>query len=803
MARGRKESKLQIFPKKIDINFYHKNSEVSYDPSNKFYQITFPFQFEKEVYSFIDTFIDLIFSDEKFKDFGALPRDRNMTDFYFHIMSEFANINWAKYSKWYFERKAALSLSMKRIILNSIKQQGQLKIDDLEFFAWLSIASVTADVMEEYFIRHFEKFNVMKDTLFYLLGEIFEMMLREIYDDSEIEKTRVEQTGGSGKKPETLINRYVLVYNDIADTPQIEKIMFGKDKRILVDRATVSKVIGYFDEMVKKSKQIEKHDNLKYVLADPGMVKLILSNKNDKKYLRKLIQKDKDLKGRLIFRYGKEKVRRLIYGVVTEIGSSELLSFVRDEETLGDIFYDNEVRKYIVKLLKDVKGTTSRELLKSIYDTCDKMDRSGNTFFNRLFNKELDEIIAIGIDNISYYLRCLNNFTAIREKYGKKSSYKEESIGIKVLRQSKIKSIAPEEGGKERLECIMAPEDERTRIENMFEEGNVFYFREEGAVYPGTESGMTRGKKTFLFADLRNSTETTMRLTKDTAVFLTPYLNTVYKAVTGQGGVEIYFAGDGFAAHFAKTVDCVRAAYLVHNEFAKLRKESDEKVKINEKALFKELIKREIITDEGKLNKKIQPDDKMPENILAFLKMAWEGNIKLQEALIKTAEQFSMPRVEIGIGLSLGDLFIAVIGGEGDVKFNIVLSPSLNQAARLSGSNAEVKAYLEKLYGSKNIPRKVYVQNRKLFNHGVVLTIDVFNNLRKEVEVNLLESGKTDLSYDVFYYYDKVLDKYIALGKMEEGLSLKGIDEFVEVFEVFTVSSDVEILVNNWVKNRK
>ena len=60
-----------------------------------------------------------------------------------------------------------------------------------------------------------------------------------------------------------------------------------------------------------------------------------------------------------------------------------------------------------------------------------------------------------------------------------------------------------------------------------------------------------------------------------------------------------------------------------------------------------------------------------------------------------------------------------------------MLSPSLTQAARLSGSNAEVKKYLETLYGIKNIPRKVYVREKKLFNQGIVITNDVFNKLSK------------------------------------------------------------------------
>ena len=167
------------------------------------------------------------------------------------------------------------------------------------------------------------------------------------------------------------------------------------------------------------------------------------------------------------------------------------------------------------------------------------------------------------------------------------------------------------------------------------------------------------------------------------------------------------------------------------------------------------------------------------------------------------AGEYSMPRVEIGIGITQGDLFFAVIGEENNVRFNIVLSPSLTQAARLSGSAAEVKEYLEKLYGIKNIPRKAYTQNRKLFNQGVVITQEVFNTLRNEVEVNMIEGKKVDLSYNIYYYYDTVMDRHISLSKLEQPISLKGIDHDVEVFEVFTSVTQVDMYVDSYLKKQK
>ncbi|HNZ28503.1 MAG TPA: hypothetical protein PKJ42_00790, partial [Candidatus Goldiibacteriota bacterium] len=92
--------------RKIDLEFYCKNAEVSYDPSNKFYRVTFDFSFEKEVYDFVESFVTLVITDDKQKEFGALPADPPMTGMYFGILADFGSLGWDRYSAWYYGTRA-------------------------------------------------------------------------------------------------------------------------------------------------------------------------------------------------------------------------------------------------------------------------------------------------------------------------------------------------------------------------------------------------------------------------------------------------------------------------------------------------------------------------------------------------------------------------------------------------------------------------------------------------------------------------------------------------------------------------
>lgn len=795
--------KTPIYIQKPDLSFYHKNSEVSYDPTNKFYQVTFPYDFEKEFYVFLESFTNLLFGESKHEDFGALPKDKNMTDFYFDLLSEFGNLSWDSYNKWYFDQKTKLQEKTKKIIVNSIIQSKHLQIRDLEFFTWTSLITFYSLFVEDYFHKHFEKFNIIKETLFYFIGEILFIILQEIFNDEEIDALRIEKTGTDKKKIGSLISKYAVIFNDIASISHIEKLMFDMDNDIIIDRVILNKILQIFDIVVKNTRNFVLQDKLRNIISDMVNIRIILSNKRDRKLFIKLIRDDKEFFERLIVKYEKKRILSIIRELVSEVGNCSLVNVIRDDEIIEDLFYDKKVFVNIVKMLNEINNKKSKELKRYIYYSLDRFKRSRNRFFNILSVKEFEKIIIDILENTSFFLKILFNYFFIRDRFGRKSSYNDELSGIKIIRQSEIKLVKDDETGKENMLCVMISADQKTRIENMYMEGNIFYMRHDDFMYPGNEENV-RQKKFFMFADLRNSTETTMKLTKDTAGFLTPYLNTVYKASKENRGKEIYFAGDGYAAHFVSVVDCIRAAYTIHREFVKLRKEAEEKVRQKEKLLFRKLLSAEVITRDIKYNKGMFDKNKLDQEELDCLSIieANDGQ-HIEMAVRKISEIYSMPKVEIGIGITYGELFLAVIGEE-DVRFNIVLSPDLTQAARLSGSNADVKLYIEKLYGVKHLPRRVYVNEKKLFNQGIVITIEVFNQLKVESEVGIIEKEKIGLSYNVLYYYDKELARYISMSKLEQGIKLKGIDGDVEIIEVFTPATEVDNFINNWIiKNLK
>jgi class 3 adenylate cyclase len=727
-----------------------------------------------------------------------------MTGLYFDILADFNNAKWQDFSSWYYNHRVKLQAGIKAVILNAILGEKETGIEGLEFFSWTSVATLIAVISEEYFQRNFDTLKIMRDTLGIRLGEAFELLLKEVLNDEEVTRTRAEKTGGGKKKIEPLLNRYALMFSDPGDMAGVERIIFSRDKSIFIDRTIFNRLLNAFEAVVDTSKNVRKNDSLKNILSDMGLIKTILKNKRDRKNLLKLLGKDGGFMPRLAMKYETHVISKALKGIVAETGSSDLINFILHEDSAGDIFTDNRVKKYALKALKSIGNRRAKETAKYIGYACGRIKRAGRQFIGGLLPKEKEKILTAGIENFSGCLKITNDFSETRRKFGKKTSYGEEMLGIKILRQSFFRQGKNPAGGREYIECVRVPSDQRTRIDNLFEEGNLFYIRAGGPIYPGG-GGAARGKKFFMFADLRNSTETTMKLTKDTAGFLTPYLNAVYKMSVGNGGNEIYFAGDGYAAHYSKVTESVRSAYLIHNEFAGLRREAEVKIRDKERALFKELVKSGVVNTEMEVLPLNSADGAgRADEIKDFIDISHANpGMKIEDVLNTVAGEYSMPRVQIGIGITEGDLFFAVIGEENNARFNIVLSPSLTQAARLSGSAAEVKKYLEKLYGIKNIPRMAYAQNRKLFNQGIVMTEQVFSALKKEVEVGFVEAKDIELSYGVFYYYDTALDKYISLAKLDEQIELKGIEGDVQVYEVFTSAAQVDSYVNSWLKKRK
>ena len=794
-------AKTPLVSSKLDLGFTHKDSEISYDPSNTFHQVTFSYAFEKELHDFIDSLVSLCFTDEKFRDFGALPADTNMTSLYFDMLRDFPRLPWESYNRWYYERKARFAGVFRELIINSINTEKDSGIKGFEFFTWASATTLTALMTDEYFMKHFEKLKIMKETLLYIIARALETVFYEVYTDSFVDKYRAEKTGTDKRRIEPLTSRYVLVYYDLADRTHIEKMIFSRDAVLLIERETANSLMQVFEAVTAASKRVERKDTPFNLYADYQNIRFILAGKKEKKMFVRLCRKDRALSRRLTAHRERKMILKAVTALAAAGPSQELLNVIRHPEVISDMFEEKKALAYLLKALKSMKKPDADSLAAKAREACSRVERSANRIFNTLSGGSFEKALASAAEDFSLHLRMIKEYTEIRKRFGRRSAYGEELSGIKIMRQGEIRAVLDENTGLSGDELLPIPTDKKTRIENLFEEGNIFYMRPDGAMCASAE-GAKRGKKFFMFADLRNSTETTMKLTKDTAGFLTPYLNTVYSVSKSQSGAEIYFAGDGYAAHFNSAADCVRTCYMIHAEFAKLRRDAADKLKQKEKELFKKLVQGKIIDEHYTVKITGAPAEGCGEDVLDFIRLAEKNpGINVMDAVNLVAKEYSMPMVEIGIGITMGELFVAVIG-EGEVRFNIVLSPSLTQAARISGSNNEVKAYLEKLYGIKNMPRKAYAREKKLFNQGIVITAEVFDSLRKEVQMEAVAGKSAGLSFDSYYYFDSVVNRHICMSKLEDSIVLKGIEGEVEVFEVFTPAAQTDGFINDYLKKR-
>ncbi|HPD19146.1 MAG TPA: hypothetical protein PLF61_05740, partial [Candidatus Goldiibacteriota bacterium] len=283
---------------------------------------------------------------------------------------------------------------------------------------------------------------------------------------------------------DTVENSPLGIAYDVASIAHIEKMLFDLDDDIFIDRIILNKILQTFDVVIRRARNFVLQDKLRNVLSDMTNVRIILAKKSDRKLFIKLIRDDKEFLERLTVKYEKKRILSAIRDIVAEVGNCDLLNIIRNDEIIEDIFYDRKVLANIIKMLKEVDNKKSVELRRYIYYSLDRFNRSRSRFFNMLSAKEFEKIILSVLENVSFFLKTLFNYFYVRDKFGRKSSYNEELSGIKILRQSEIKSVKDEETGKESMACVMISADQKTRIENMYVEGNLFYVRHDGFMYP-------------------------------------------------------------------------------------------------------------------------------------------------------------------------------------------------------------------------------------------------------------------------------------------------------------------------------
>jgi class 3 adenylate cyclase len=284
-----------------------------------------------------------------------------------------------------------------------------------------------------------------------------------------------------------------------------------------------------------------------------------------------------------------------------------------------------------------------------------------------------------------------------------------------------------------------------------------------------------------------------MKLTKDTASFLTPYLTAVDTEAQAAQGERIYFAGDGYAAHYRYSADAIRAAYNLAGRFIQLRSQSTEEHRRRVKAIYQEakalnlpwLKPRTLEKSLGSLKA-----GTVSAEVRAFLQQLASQPAEsiteeiLMKVLIKLASDYCMPRVEVGVGLTSGELFQAMVGAEDRPKYPIVISPALTQAARLSGSSDAVKKHIEEKL-PQPFPFHAHAWDQKLFNRGIVITDEVYEKLQTEVHIKKVEQKiKIFEKESFFYYYDTRLNKRLILRNIPETIALKGISKPCHIYEV-------------------
>jgi hypothetical protein len=164
----------------------------------------------------------------------------------------------------------------------------------------------------------------------------------------------------------------------------------------------------------------------------------------------------------------------------------------------------------------------------------------------------------------------------------------------------------------------------------------------------------------------------------------------------------------------------------------------------------------------------------------------------LKKALSKVAATLVMPRVDIGIAITAGELFFALVGQgatEKEEKIKIVISPHLSQAARLSGSSEEVKNYIETHY-PQPFPYYVYAWEKKLFNRGIVITEKVLDAIKSETSIQPFTAKEDPFRQEkLFAYNDSILQKKIIIRHINEMVMLKGISEPCRIYEIATNGS--------------
>lgn len=821
----------QILRERQDVFYFdHKPSEINYGGKMRFQQAAFPApggrasDLETVIFRVLNRYAEILqaapsraeapISDWKqtagrdgARATGPETGDNSgfsgMADVFFDQWVETPRLNLDQFRGWLDTEVEQLSEAYLKHRVYAVMQEHATGIRRLNYFGLLALTTLIAEMVSDFFEKQIEHLGKMATTARFTLGRLLAEIFMALETGTQLAQVRERELGRA--EPDEaglrLLNPFVLGFNDLADAGMVEEVLSGPN-HYQISHALRSQLKTVLSQLLKKSRRVE-FGNLDRCLAEPFALKQLMQIRKERKRLLHVFRRNRDLRVKMIFENARSRLRQVLreYLLACPAGT-EFQAYVNNERQMEEILSKPAAQKRFLKLLKKRPCHLAGAVKTVIREGCQQMKRGRREFFGKLSHRDLLWEVETILERFSRLNAQSEDFHLIRARYGRDTNRAINWQGIRIWRGQELGYQHQAQSVGKRLQLNSVWERRRAEIENNFAEGNIFLFRLSGEAYASV--GRRSSKVIFLFADLRNSTETTMRLTKDTASYLAPYLTAVNSAALRCHGERIYFAGDGYAAYYRTPLDAIRAAYAITAQFIKLRKVSSDahlreakEIYHSAQSLGINLEKPEKIrsaldgAQAASLGKKAR-------EFLEELSQCEEKEIPedtLKRVLAKVAAAYTMPRVDIGVAMTSGELFYALVGDEreeSEERIKIVISPQLAQSARLSGSSPEVKNYIETHY-PQPLPFNVYTWEKKLYNRGVVITEDVFDQIRSETEVKTLNPESGPFRNEILHaYYDPKIKRRIIIRENRETVMLKGISQPCKVFEIATLGSPLE-----------
>jgi hypothetical protein len=779
--------------------FDHKPSEVNYGGQTRFHQAAFPpaegekAGWEERVLGVVQGFVHLLRSAAASAgtENHAPGRDPETADIYFDQFCASPRLSSPAFLQWLGTEVDPLGEAYRRLRINALRQENEKHVPGLNVWAALAAVTLAADVIREYFEKDISLDRATVRQARLTLGRVLARALRGAESHGEVLRWRQEKFGIAEPDPEVLrlLNPLALAWAGSLDDLAPERLLDGLNPYRLSAKSHAT-WLEFFTEFFKTSRCFDCPRPIP-ALAEPRSWAAVWSHPRERARLLKWMRRERDFRELLARETACEQLRQWFRTHPGSRGEGESPACLGSERFLEELISDSGARGRFLKALRARRPDLVQEAraqLEAVRRFLRRAHRQGLWRFSRL---ELTELLAVALSRWTRFLTEAEDARFLSARFARGQQAEPGRAGLKLWRGCELTYAESAEGGPGRLRCLPVWARQQLDLENAFAEGNLFLLRTQGDIYPGERE--RRQQSTFLFADLRNSTETTMKLTKDTASYLTPYLTAVDTEAQAAQGERIYFAGDGYAAHYLRAADALRAAHNLAGRFIQLRSQSTEEHRRRVKSLYTEgkalrlpwLKPPALEKSLGSL-----PAGTGSAEVRVFLQtLASEPEENLTEAmlmkvLIKVASDFCMPRVEVGVGLTCGELFQAMVGAEDRPKYPIVISPALTQAARLSGSSDAVKKYIED-HLPQPFPFHAYAWDQKLFNRGIVITDEVFEKLQTEVHLKKVEHKIKIFEKERFlYYYDTRLNKRLILRDIQETIILKGISRPCHIYEV-------------------